>query len=122
LTFDHEIRFFEQRLGATRFCKRHYSAAVKLFDPSLTRVELYYADVIQPKTPEERGLDSGIIDLQHVYPMGRSLLEVNDRGIVRVFAGASDAHTTVYDFDLLKLLTEMADDSPRRKSGQVYCP
>jgi hypothetical protein len=100
VAFDHEIRWFQDR----GFTKRHYSLSVKLFDETLTRIDAYYPDVVQPKRLYERGSKSGIVDLHHVYPMGRMILA---DAKVRVTGGASDAHTPLYDFDVLKLLTEM---------------
>lgn len=120
VTFDHEIRYFK----AGKYLKRHYTASIKFWDPTLTQITAYYADAIQPRELYELGYRSGIVDLQHVYPMGRTL-HTNSRGqtSVRVYAGVSDAHTAQYDFDLVRLLSEMGTGSAsRRASGQVYTP
>jgi hypothetical protein len=123
VTFDHEIRFFADHRGDSSFQKRHYSMSVKLFDATLTKVEAYYADVVQPRRMYERGKTSGIVDLQHVYPMGRTLgTSKAGRPTVRVYGGASDAHTPLYEFDMMKLLVEMKAGGERRETGQVYVP
>lgn len=119
VTFDHEIRYFEDTRGGSKFVKRHYTASIKLFDDSLTKIDGYYSDVIQPKTLHEIGDNAGIADLQHVYPMGRTLNTENGVTGVTVYGGASDAHTTAYKFNLVTLLTEMGTNSPRRATGQV---
>jgi hypothetical protein len=107
ITFDHEIRYLNQVVNGHSLYRRHYSASLKLFDASLTKLIGYRADIIQPVTALERGQHSGILDLQHVYPMGWTIQPlVAGVAKVRVYAGASDAHTTVYDFDILKLLLE----------------
>lgn len=106
-TFDHEIRYIYQKVGDANLRRRHYSASIKLFDETLTNMIGYLPDVIQTVTPAERGLNSGILDLQHVYPMGWVLAKSSKgKQIVRVYAGASDAHTTIYDFNMIRLLTE----------------
>jgi len=107
VTFDHEIRYAYQKVGNQKFRRRHYSASIKVFDRSLTNLIGYMPDVIQPKTRAERGLNSGILDLLHVYPMGW-VIGRGSKGqpVIRVYAGASDAHTTVYEFDMIKLLAE----------------
>ena len=122
VAFDHEIRWFGDHRDDATFTKRHYSMSVKLFDASLTRIDGYYADVVQPTRRYERGGGSGILDLHHVYPMGRTLGARGGKTVVRVTGGASDAHTPLYEFDLVKLLGEMGAGSPRRASGQVYVP
>ncbi len=123
VSFDHEIRYFKDQRGGAKFQKRHYSMAVKLFDPTLTKIEAYYADVVQPKRMYERGRTSGIVDLHHVYPMGRTLgTDARGKPTVRVYGGASDAHTPLYEFDVMKLLVEMSAGGKRRASGQVYVP
>ena len=107
ITFDHEIRFLNQETHGFSFSRRHYSASIKFFDSTLEHMIGYHADVIQPVTDLERGKDSGILDLQHVYPMGWTLQKQSASGAkVRVYAGAADAHTTMYDFDIVKLLLE----------------
>lgn len=106
-TFDHEIRYLYQTVGDAKLRRRHYSASIKIFDATLTNMIGYLPDVIQTVTPAERGLNSGILDLQHVYPMGWVLArDANGKQIVRVYAGASDAHTTIYDFNMIRLLAE----------------
>lgn len=106
LTFDHEIRYFEQNVDGKPMLRRHYSASIKVFDKTLKNMVGYLPDVIQAIRPEERGLNSGILDLQHVYPMGYVIDKSSGRGVVRVYSGASDAHTTAYDFNIAKLLSE----------------
>ncbi|MES2965995.1 MAG: hypothetical protein V4760_19085, partial [Bdellovibrionota bacterium] len=107
VTFDHEIRYMYQKVGSSNLRRRHYSASIKIFDPTLTRIVDYLPDVIQTVTPAERGLNSGILDLQHVYPMGWTISpNAQGKSIVRVYAGASDAHTTIYDFNMIRLLAE----------------
>ena len=120
VTFDHEIRYFQDH----GFTKRHYSTSIKLWDPTLTRIEAYYADAIQPTEDYERGVNTGVVDLHHVYPMGRIISKdpATGKTVVKVFAGASDAHTAQYNFDMMKLLMEMGADSERTESGQVYLP
>ncbi len=113
LTFDHEIRYFEQNVDGKPMLRRHYSASIKVFDKTLTNMVGYLPDVIQAIRPEERGLNSGILDLQHVYPMGYVIDKSSGRGVVRVYSGASDAHTTAYDFNIAKLLTE-------KRSGNLW--
>lgn len=122
VAFDHEIRWFGDQRAAQTYTKRHYSLSVKLFDDSLTHVDAYYADVVQPVRRYERGGASGILDLHHVYPMGRTIAERGGKPVVRVVGGASDAHTPLYEFDVMKLLAEMSTTSPRRQTGQVYVP
>jgi hypothetical protein len=123
LSFDHEIRYFSDVREGQAFLKRHYSLSVKKFDPSLTRIDAYYADALQPRTAHELGYNSGIADLQHVYPMGREVV-VGADGLarVRVSLGVSDAHTEMVDVDIIKLLLEMAPGSARWRAGQVYRP
>ncbi len=105
VTFDHEIRYFQDR----GFLKRHYTASIKLWNAALTHIEIYKADAIQPIEGYERGENSGIVDLHHVYPMGRIIgRNASGKPVVKVFAGVSDAHTAQYDFDMMNLLTEMA--------------
>lgn len=106
-TFDHEIRYVYQTVNGKQLRRRHYSASIKIFDRTLTNMTHYLPDVIQTVTPAERGLNSGILDLLHVYPMGW-VLATNSKGkqVVRVYGGASDAHTTVYDFNIIRLLSE----------------
>ncbi|HVK60351.1 MAG TPA: hypothetical protein VM432_02325 [Bdellovibrionales bacterium] len=105
VTFDHEIRYLKQKTNGRTFYRRHYSASTKFFDETLTRLIGYDADTIQPVTTLERGQDSGILDLQHVYPMGWTLqLSSTGPTKVRVYAGAADAHTTIYDFDIVRLI------------------
>lgn len=107
VTFDHEIRYIYQKVGNANLRRRHYSASIKIFDPTLTNMIGYLPDVIQTKTAEERGLNSGILDLQHVYPMGYTITKgAKGKTVVRVYAGASDAHTTIYDFNMIRLLAE----------------
>lgn len=107
LTFDHEIRYFTQQINDSVFLRRHYSASIKIFDETLTKIIHYLPDVIQPKTVYERGFASGILDLQHVYPMGWVFTGSQSDTRVRVYAGASDAHTTLYLFNIKKLLNEI---------------
>lgn len=121
LSFDHELRVLEDRRDDVVAPKRVYSSTLKLWNPELDRIELIYGDAVQPLMPHQRG-GSGILDLHHTYPMGRVLVEEGDRTVVRVYAGAADAHTESYDFDLAALLAEMAEGSERRASGQVYRP
>lgn len=107
VTFDHEIRYVYQTVGNAKLRRRHYSASIKIFDDSLANMIGYLPDVIQTVTPAERGLNSGILDLQHVYPMGWVIAQgKTGKPVVRVYAGASDAHTTVYDFNMIRLLAE----------------
>jgi hypothetical protein len=118
LSFDHELR------AAGDPPKRVYSWAIKLWNDALDTIDLVYADAVQPLREHQRG-GSGILDLHHTYPMGRVLLPNSDdqeRAMVRVYAGAADAHTESLDFDLVTLLSEMAAGSARRESGQVYRP
>jgi hypothetical protein len=122
LSFDHEIRWLKQPSGERPFVKRHYSMAVKLFDDTLTNLEAYYADVVQPRRLYERGRGASIGDLLHVYAMGRTISNRDGKVSLQVYAGTSDAHTARYDFDVIKLLAEMGAHSPRRESGQVYTP
>jgi hypothetical protein len=118
LTPDHEIRYFSEN----GFTKRHYTASFKLFNDDLTKMELYYADAIQPITLRERGVTSGIPDLQHTYPMGRTIVpgKAGRKAKVRIFSGTSDANTSEYEMDVLNFLLEMSPGSERRLSGQVY--
>jgi hypothetical protein len=117
---DHEIRYFRE----DGFLKRHYTASLKLFNDELTHIDAYYADAIQPITLRERGVTSGIVDLQHVYPMGRTIVpgKRGKKAVVRIYSGTSDANTSQYDMDILKVLTEMSEGSDQRLSGQVYLP
>jgi hypothetical protein len=86
ITFDHEIRFLKQKSHGFSFSRRHYSASIKFFDSTLEHMIGYHADVIQPVTDLERGQDSGILDLQHVYPMGWTLqVSHADAAKVRVY-------------------------------------
>jgi hypothetical protein len=121
LTFDHEIRYFMDSRDGQDFLKRHYSLSIKQFDSTLTRVEAYYGDALQPREPHELGFKSGIADLQHVYAMGWQIVTGPD-GIarVRLSLGVSDAHTEIVEVDLITLMKEMAPGSERRLSGQVY--
>lgn len=123
IAFDHEIRYFQDKRGDDSFTKRHYTMSIKQFNPELDKIEAYYGDVIQPRNPAELGVNSGIADLQHVYPMGREVL-VDDQGLatVRVSMGISDAHTELVRVDIARLLKEMAPGSAQRRSGQVYRP
>ena len=133
LTFDHEVRYCVDRrssaagsdvdnavndVNAVDAVKRVYTASIKLWDASLTTVKKVYADAIQPLAPHQRG-GSGILDLHHTYPMGRVIIG-DDKPVVRVTSGECDAHTASYDFDVMKLLTEMSDGGAREQSGQVY--
>ena len=120
LTLDHEIRYFKE--GS--FIKRHYTASFKLFNDELTHIEAYFADAIQPLTLRERGVTSGILDLQHIYPMGRTIVPGNAgrKAIVRIYSGSSDANTSQYDMDVMQVLQEMSLGSSQRLSGQVYVP
>jgi hypothetical protein len=120
LSFDHEIRHFADKRGEVNFDKRHYSTSIKLFNDRIDTIEKYYGDAIQPTTAHELGENSGIADLQHVYPMGRTVVTKGDRTVVNVYAGASDAHTTQYEVDVMTLLQEMSEGSAQVKSGQVY--
>jgi len=123
IAFDHEIRYFKDVRGQDEFLKRHYSLSIKQFDPSLTKVKAYYADALQPRQLHELGYNSGIADLQHVYPMGREVIQGAD-GVakVRVSLGVSDAHTEIIEVDILSLMNELTPGSARWKSGQVYVP
>ncbi len=125
LTFDHEIRYcVDHRLVDGKnvdAIKRVYSASIKLWDRTLTRLDKVYADVVQPLEDHQRG-GSGILDLHHTYPMGRVIVEGAAGPVVRVVSGESDAHTASCDFDVLKLLVEMARGGERERSGQVYAP
>jgi hypothetical protein len=121
LSFDHELRVLEDRRGDILAPKRVYSSTLKLWNPQLDRIDLVYGDAVQPLLPHQRG-GSGIVDLHHTYPMGRVLVTDGERTVVRVYAGAADAHTESYDFDLAALLAEMAEGSDRRRNGQVYRP
>jgi hypothetical protein len=115
---DHEIRYFKEK----GFLKRHYTASFKLFDDTLTKIDAYFADAIQPITLRERGVTTGIADLQHTYPMGRTIVpgKAGSKAKVRIYSGTSDANTSQYDLDPLKMLIEMSEGSERRASGQVY--
>jgi hypothetical protein len=106
LTFDHEIRYYDQVVDGVTLVRRNYTASIKVFSRTLTTLVGYMPDVIQAKESAERGLDSGILDLQHVYPMGFTIHNsAAGDSRVRVYAGASDAHTTAYDFDIAALLS-----------------
>ena len=120
LSPDHEIRYFKHE----GFIKRHYTASFKLFNDELTHIDAYYADAIQPLTLRERGVNSGILDLQHTYPMGRTVVPGKNgkKAVVRIYGGTSDANTSQYDLDMLTVLKEMSANSERRLSGQVYVP
>lgn len=107
LTFDHEIRYVKQKVNGQNLLRRHYSASLKFFDASLTNIISYRPDAIQPKTKYELGFNSGITDLLHVYPMGFVITKSGNSSVARVYAGASDAHTTIYDFNILQLMLEM---------------
>ncbi len=107
LTFDHEIRYVKQKVNGQTLMRRHYSASLKFFDSTLTNIIFYRPDAIQPKTKHELGFNSGITDLLHVYPMGFAIAKSGNSSVVRVYAGASDAHTTIYDFNILRLMLEM---------------
>jgi len=123
LAFDHEIRMYRDRRGKASFVKRNYTMSLKLFDPTLTRIEAYYADAMQPRRLYERGKNAGIVDLQHIYPEGRTIARDRRGNVrVRVFAGASDAHTALYEVDVMGLLREMSPGSARWRKGQVYRP
>ncbi len=123
LTFDHEIRYFEDVRGGHRFLKRHYSMTVRRFDPTLSTIEAYYADALQPRETHELGYNSGIADLQHVYPMGREVhADAAGLGRVRVSLGVSDAHTEIVEVDPVALLMELAPGSERWRTGQIYRP
>jgi hypothetical protein len=119
LSFDHKLRYlFEPESGAQ---KRVYSGSITLWEKDLETVRLLYDDVVQPVRPHQVGL-SGILDLHHAaYHMGVMLLPQGDGCTVRVTAGEADAHTVSYDWDLAKLLAELASQE-RRASGQVYLP
>jgi hypothetical protein len=112
------IRYFKEK----GFLKRHYTASFKLFDDTLTKIDAYFADAIQPITLRERGVTTGIADLQHTYPMGRTIVpgKAGSKAKVRIYSGTSDANTSQYDLDPLKMLIEMSEGSERRASGQVY--
>ena len=119
LSFDHKLRHLrEPESGAE---KRVYSGTVTLWEKDLETVRALYDDVVQPTRGHQVGL-SGILDLHHAaYNMGVMLLPREDGCTVRVTAGEADAHTASYDWDLVKLLSEIAS-SERRASGQVYVP
>jgi hypothetical protein len=122
LTFDHEVRYCVDRRASSQgdvdAVKRVYSASIKLWDRSLTKIEKIYADAVQPLDAHQRS-GSGILDLHHTYPMGR-VIAGDERPVVRVSSGECDAHTASYDFDVMALLVEMADGGARERSGQVY--
>lgn len=142
---DHEIRYFKDH----NFMKRHYSGSYKLFNDELTHIDAYYADATQPIALSERGVTSGIVDLQHSYSMGRTIkpgtpidskvakmnpqvrakikaktkaefIAEDTKAYVHIFAGTSDANTAEYTLDVVKMLEEMSPGSPQRASGQVY--
>jgi hypothetical protein len=120
LSFDHKLRYLsEPETGAM---KRVYSGAITLWEKDLETPRLLYDDVVQPIRPHQVGL-SGILDLHHAaYNMGVMLLPRGEEGVtVRVTAGEADAHTVSYDWDLAKIIGEMASPE-RRASGQVYQP
>ena len=118
LTLDHEIRYFNDTRGKDTFLKRHYSMSIKKFNPELDHIEAYYGDALQPRTPSELGADTGIVDLQHVYPMGREIVVGADgRASVRASLGISDAHTELVGVDVVQLLKEMAPGSAQTPVG-----
>jgi hypothetical protein len=121
LTFDHELRSLRDVRDGVVIPKRVYTASARLWDPTLTRIQLVYGHLLQPRTAHERGR-TGVLDLHHVYPMGLTISERRGRPVVRVYCGAADAHTTSYDVDLMQLLLEMSAGSRRRALGQVYSP
>jgi hypothetical protein len=122
-SFDHEIYRFEDVRGQSTFTKRLYPMVVKQFDESLSKIMAYYSNAVQPLVRHERGYNSGIVDLQHVYPEGWEIIKgVDGRAMIRVSLGESDAHTGMIIVDPIKLLMEMAPGSARWRSGQVYQP
>lgn len=124
VTFDHDLRVLEDRRFGEPAKKRVYTGTVKLWSEGLDTLELVYAQAMQPRA-EHTYRGTGILDLHHTYPMGRVLAghpEDPARTITRIYAGAADAHTESVELDLVTLLSEMAEGSERRASGQVAPP
>ena len=115
LTADHQLRTLEIDVDGQTVPKRVYSMAFRLWNAEGDRPELIYSDAAQPVSADARG--GGILDLQHVYPVGWAFGEKGADGSssVAVWAGAADANTKRYAFDIAKLLGEMSSDSPRRQ-------
>lgn len=123
ISFDHEIRYLKDERDGQSFDKRHYSVSGKKFDPTLTQIEAYYADMLQPNSRLETGAKTGIGDLQHLYPMGSEvILDSLGKAIIRFSMGISDAHTELVEVDPLQLLLEFSPGSDRWKTGQIYSP
>ncbi len=115
LSFDHKLRYLkEPESGAI---KRVYSGTVTLWEKDLETVRRLYDDVVQPIRGHQVGL-SGILDLHHAaYNMGVMLLPNESGCTVRVTAGEADAHTVSYDWDLGRLIDEIAS-----RPEQAYVP
>lgn len=67
---DHEIRKYKQNVRSGTLKRRHYTGTAKFLNDRMTEITAYRPDAIQPKNAHEKGLNSGILDLQHQYPMG----------------------------------------------------
>ena len=116
--FGHSILYFKEN----GFLIRHYSTLLVVRDGSGKSVKAVFDKISQPIRLYERGYPSGIVDLQHTYPMGRTLDVQQSRGKVRSYEGTSDAHTARKDYDILTLDEEMQSGSPRWTSGQIFKP
>ncbi len=106
--------------------KRVYSGMMTLYDEGAMNLKAIYANVIQPIQPHQISGTGGMMDLNHAgYFMGDTLLPDPSnpgRYILRAYAGAADAHSESFDFDIPRLLGEMSPGSERWISGQVYRP
>jgi hypothetical protein len=126
---DHQLGYFQDLKPGTsesRGVKRVYSGMMSLYDKDAMNLKAVYANVIQPLRPHQVSGTGGILDLNHAaYFMGNTLVrDPNNAGrhVMRAYAGAADAHAESFDFDLVKLLSEMSPGSAQRRSGQVYRP
>jgi hypothetical protein len=123
LTFDHQLRVLELDVDGLTIPRRVYTGSFKLWNADADRIELIYADALQPVTPHSRG--GGIADLEHVYPEG--WVEVpgkskDDPARVALYCGVADASTERTELDLVTLLLEMSEGSKRWATGQVGPP
>ncbi len=71
---DHEIRKIKQKTPGGTLKRRHYSMSFTVMNARQDRIVDYLPDILQPRFPHELGLDSGILDLLHLYPMGIAVI------------------------------------------------